>query len=300
MGTYPATGGKPNFLEFMSPIGDIVHCYHEEPQLKTVFNTKTPLLDDNGIQLAEYKVTMAWDKRLMDMRENNAIPGTAGLVPMRELAFQAKTEAWPESLDPQKGHWIVLEPFLRDGDNPQHNTERKEYLFGKVYLNIKQKAKPEKVMVNGQPTGRIVYTGKPGLTGPYNEDLLSTDVYAGCKGRVSGILYGTEYAGKKFISVRLNNIQKYMDGERLQGGARKSARDQFDPLMQGLPPIQPMNGFGQPQQGGFAAQQAMTAPYGQGQPQQGYQLAAAPAHVYQQQPMADPFARPGGGGMRML
>lgn len=266
MGTYPATNGKPNFIEFQSPIGDIVHSYHDTPQLKTIFNTNTPMMDDNGIQMAEYKVTMAWDKRLYEMEVNPAIPGTAGLIPMRRLAYQAQCEAWPATLDPAQANWIVLEPFLRDGDNPQHNTERKEYLFGKYYMNIKQKAKPTR----DPQTGKVSYTGGPGLLGPYGEDILATDVYPGCSGRVSGILYGTEYAGKKFISVRLNNIQKYMDGERLGGGSKKAARDQFDPLMAGQPPIAPMQGgqqFGQPQQG--YGQQPQQQGYGQPQGQPG-------------------------------
>jgi hypothetical protein len=60
--------------------------------------------------------------------------------------------------------------------------------------------------------------GAPGLIGPANEDLLPTDVYSGCFARVSGIMFGTEYSGRKFISVRLNNVQKARDGEKLGGG----------------------------------------------------------------------------------
>jgi hypothetical protein len=42
-------------------------------------------------------------------------------------------------------------------------------------------------------------------------------------------MFGTEYSGKKFISVRLNNVQKARDGEKLAGG-RPDAKSQFDPL----------------------------------------------------------------------
>jgi hypothetical protein len=54
-------------------------------------------------------------------------------------------------------------------------------------------------------------------------------------------MFGTEYSGRNFISVRLNNIQKAADGERLGGGGRPDAKKQFDPL---TPALAAGGGFG--------------------------------------------------------
>lgn len=216
---YAANGGKPKFNEFQTPIGRVVHSYHDAPQLQTTDSQPPkPIMDENGIQKADFKVTLAWPKALM---------GTE-LIPMRTLAGTTRDEAWgPEAA---ADAWLNLQPFLRDGDNPEHNTKKREYLFGMVYLNFKSKAIPTR-----GSDGRVTYSGKPGLIGPYNEDLLPSDMYAGCEARISGIMFGTEYSGKRFISTRLNNIQKARDGERMGGGGKPDAKSQFEPLQQGAP-----------------------------------------------------------------
>lgn len=211
---------KPDFLEFITPIGRLVHCFVDKAQVETSdLAGKVPKLDDDGDPIAYFKTTVMWPKSFM----------TSELIPFRQLAAQAKKAKWPDT-DPK---WFVLQPFLRDGDNPEHNTKAREYLFDHVYLTFKAKGKKFK-----DPSGKIIrYDGAPGLIGPYNEDLLSIDVWSGCYARVSGIMFGSEYMGKNFISVRLNNIQKGGgpnndgSGERIGGGGRPDARSQFDPLM---------------------------------------------------------------------
>ena len=212
---YANNGGKPKFNEFISPVGLVVHCYHDRPQLEMDDKTQKPVLDDKGIQKAGFKVTLAWEKSVLDTE----------LIPMRTIAATTRDEAWGQGCAADQ--WFRLEAFLRDGDNPEHNTKRRDYLFNRVYLNFKARAIP--VM---RPDGTFsgTYSCTPGLIGPYNEDLMSIDLYAGCKARVSGIMFGTEYMGKKFISTRLNNIQKAADGERMGGGGRPDAKSQFDPL----------------------------------------------------------------------
>ena len=216
---YEGNNGKPKFNEFITPVGRVVHSYHDKPQLQTTEKTNLPVLDENGIQKADFKVTLAWPKSLMDSE----------LVPLRTLAAQTRDEAWGAGC--ANDAWFRLEPFLRDGDNPEHNTKKKEYLFGMVYLNFKTKAVPQRL-----PNGQVLYSGAPGLIGPYNEDLLPTDMYAGCEARISGIMFGTEYSGRKFISTRLNNIQKARDGERIGGSCKPDAKSQFDPLASGPVP----------------------------------------------------------------
>lgn len=212
---------KPIFQEFITPVGKVVHCYHDKPQLQTTEKTNLPVLDENGIQKADFKVTLWWPKSELNTT----------LVPLRTLAATVRDEAWPGW---QNDNWFRLETFLRDGDSPEHNTAKKEYLFGGVYLNFKTKGLPTR-----HPDGRVTYAGAPGLIGPNNEDLFTSDMYAGCMARVSGILFGTEYSGKNFISVRLNNIQKSADGERMGGGGKPDPKSQFEPLQ-----TAPAGGFG--------------------------------------------------------
>lgn len=274
-------GGKPKFNEFQTPIGMICHLFHDKPQLKTKDqHGKVPDIDpETGIQRAEFKITLAWAKqRVNELNE------------MIALAQQTQAEAWPESVKP--GAFFQLEPFFRDGDNPAHNTKNRDYLRGRYYLNLKSKAEA-RLMYPGQPAGPnnpVQYSGAPGLLGPYGPEdiLMPQDIWAGCTGRASGIMFGTEYAGRNFISVRLNNIQKYDegDGTRIGGVAKPTAAEQFGALKQGQPGGQanpfgggmqqganpfgttsstPQGGFGAPAQNPFGVQGASPSnnPFGQ-------------------------------------
>jgi hypothetical protein len=212
---YPNNGGKPIFNQFITPIGLITHCSHDKPLLKVNEQTKKPVMDDQGMQEAEYRITMAWHKdRLPELQD------------MIEMARLCQSQAWPESLQP--GAFFHLEAFFRDGDRADHNTKKREYLFGHYYLNFKQKA----IASLNPITKQVIYSGAPGLVGPYGEDIMPLDIYSGCTGRCSGIMFATEYMGKCFISTRLNNIQKFEDGERI-GNVRPDAKDQFTPLKTG-------------------------------------------------------------------
>jgi hypothetical protein len=219
---YPNFGGKPQFIEFITPIGLLTHCSHDKPLMKVNETTRQPILDDQGFQEGEYRVTMAWKKD----RANE-------LQDLVAKAQEVQAQAWPESLQP--GAFFALQPFFRDGDNPEHNTKKREYLFGCYYLNFKQKAVATRNPVNGQ----ILYSGAPGLVGPYGEDIMPLDIYSGCTGRVSGIIFGSEYMGKNFISTRLNNIQKYEDGEKI-GNTRPDAKTQFGALKTGMSALSEM------------------------------------------------------------
>lgn len=259
---YAGTGGKPTFREFITPIGLLVHSYHDKPSLKSKDEAgRIPDIDPaTGIQNAEFKMTLAWSKQRMNE-----------LQELINLAQQVKGEAWPESMQP--GAFFALQPFFRDGDNPEHNTKGREYLKGRYYLNFKQKAVGKPINPNAPPSPQnTVYTGAPGLLGPHGPEdkIMPIDVYPGCTGRVSGIMFGTEYMGKNFISVRLNNFQKYQDGDRIGGGGRPTAESQFGSIA----------GPGmQPQQGGFPGQQGAPDPFGGlGGGFQGQQ----PSHGYQQ------------------
>jgi hypothetical protein len=219
-----STGKKNDFVEFITPIGRVIYEALAEPQQDTDGNPPRPKVDpETGAPIMHYKVTLAWPKGEMETT----------LVPLRQLAAVARDKKWaPGSYDPA---WFRLEPFLRDGDNPEHNTKAKEELKGHVYLTFKSKAKLQRSPHDQSKW--MVASGQPGIIGPANEDLLPVDVYSGSYARVSGIMFGTEYSGRKFISVRLNNVQKARDGEKLATGGRPDARSQFDPLSN--VPLQP-------------------------------------------------------------
>jgi hypothetical protein len=217
------TGQEPNFIEFQTPIGRVVFESIAEPQQDTDGNPPKPKFDpETGAPIMHYKVTLMWPKSELETT----------LIPLRTLAAQARDKKWvPGTYDPNFFH---VQPFLRDGDNPEHNTKGKEELRGHVYLSIKSKAKMAR---NPQdPTKWVPVSGQPGIIGPNKEDLLPVDLYSGCFARASGIIFGTEYSGKRYISVRLNNVQKAWDGERLGGGGCPDAKGQFDALAGIAPP----------------------------------------------------------------
>lgn len=287
----PYNGGKPNFIEGLSPVGTIVHLYHDRPQLKTSDQYgKVPDIDpDTGVQKAEYKGTLAWEH------------SAAGeLQEMINNARQAQEEGWPGSTAP--GAHFFLQPFFRDGNNPEHNTENKDYLRNRYYLNFKKKAKIEALRPN-EPVGpnNFKYTGAPGLLGPYGPEniIMPGDVWAGCRGRISYIMFATEYMGKHFISVRMQNLQKYDegDGTRLGGGGTPAASSQFGALM--APPAGGLGGMA-----GFPGAGAQPNPFGGPAPQSGFGTSPAPAaNPFAAPPSAptNPFgAAPTGGGFKMM
>lgn len=217
---YPSNGGKPIFKEIITPVGLLVHLNHDRPLLKTDENTKRPIMDaETGIQEAEWRVTIAFEKTRV-----------AELQPIVQLIKEVTLEAWPESVT--QGNFFKLEKFFRDGDSSD-NSKRREYLFGHYYINMKSKA----TATRGEG-GKIVYGGSPGLVGPYGEDIMPLDIWSGCKGRVSGILFGTDYLGKHYASTRLNNIQLHSTGDRLGGTGRPDPKSQFGPLIEGGPGLQ--------------------------------------------------------------
>jgi hypothetical protein len=292
MKPYGQNGGKAIFNEGISPIATIVHLYHDRPQLKTSDQYgKVPDIDpDTGVQRAEFKATLAWPHAR-----------AAELGEMVNMAQQTQEQGWPGSTAP--GAHFFLQPFFRDGNNPEHNTENKDYLRDRYYLNFKKKAKIEAMRPN-EPIGpnNYKYTGAPGLLGPFGpEDIIMPgDLWAGCQGRVSFIMFATEYMGKHFISVRMQNVQKYDegDGTRIGGGGTPAASSQFGALKEGGPPAQ-MGGMG-----AFGGAGAQPNPFGIGtaSPQGGGAFAPAP-NPFGAPPSSptNPFgAAPAGGGFKIL
>src|ERR1700755_3180203 len=87
---------KPIFNEFITPIGKVVPSSHKKPQLQTTEKTNLPVLDENGIQKADFKVTLWWPKSELDTT----------LIPLRTLAAKTRDEAWPGAAT---ANWFRLE-----------------------------------------------------------------------------------------------------------------------------------------------------------------------------------------------
>lgn len=183
---------KPKIIECFTPVGQANYVFITNPQP-----------DDQGQKW--YKLMLAWPKEYYGKE----------LIELRTKAHEAATQFFGSQIPP-------LEPFIRDGDNPAHNTEGNPDLKGKVYLNIKCKCNdPDRL------------TDMPGMVDRYGAAILPVDVYSGAWVRCSVILGGYNNKGKKGVWVRLQNIQKSHDGERL--GGRPDAASQFG-AMDGPPP----------------------------------------------------------------
>ena len=94
---------------------------------------------------------------------------------------------------------------LYDGDD---QADKYPEYAGMVYLNCKTK-------------------NPPGIVDRDRNDIIdSGELYSGCYGRVSLYFFPYDNAGKKGVGVRLNNVQKLSDGERL-GGVVTNPEDDF-------------------------------------------------------------------------
>jgi hypothetical protein len=173
---------KQEFFEAMTPVGKFLFVYLNKPQE-----------DDNGIEW--YKLTIAWPKSMYNTE----------LKELRKAAMRAAKAYFGEDVP-------KLQPFLRDGDNPEHNSAEVEELFGCYYFTAKSKAEK----------------GRPGIVDRKKNDIDPLDVYSGCTGRVSVLLGGYTNKGKKGVWVRLQNVQKAADGDRI--GGKPAAKKQFDEL----------------------------------------------------------------------
>ena len=97
--------------------------------------------------------------------------------------------------------------------------------FGCYYLNFKSKAQASKTPQASDHIWRC-----PRLEQDrYGNDLMPLDLYSGGSGRVGGIMFGTEFLGKNFISTRLYHILMALVGVRL-GHGKPEAQKQFGAL----------------------------------------------------------------------
>lgn len=171
---------KKDLISVITPVGKFLFVYIDTPQP-----------DDKGVDW--YKLTIAWPKEYKDTE----------LKHFRSEGMRAAKQFFGDSVP-------KLQTFLRDGDNPEHNSSDVEELHGCLYITAKSKTKPG-------------CTDRSGKT-----EISPLDVYSGASGRVSVLLGGYDNLGKKGVWIRLQNIQKAADGERI--GGKPKASDQFSQL----------------------------------------------------------------------
>ncbi len=105
-----------------------------------------------------------------------------------------------------------LELPIRDGDNPKIVKKYPEHA-GHWFINVStglNNKKPEVIDRDKMPI------------------LDANELYSGCYGRISVVLFPFSVSGNDGISIGLNNVQKLRDGERLAGGT--TAEDDFDDI----------------------------------------------------------------------
>jgi hypothetical protein len=180
---------KQKIIECITPVGKMNYVFVGQPKE-----------DDENKGKYWYSLMLAWPKAYLNTQ----------LIELRQKAMEAAKQFFGEQVPP-------LQPFLRDGDNPEHNTADNADLKGMVYLNIKCKCEDP-----------IHKSDMPGIVDRYGAPILPVDIYSGATGRCSVILGGYNNKGKKGVWVRLQNIQKDQDGERLSG--RPDAAKQFGAL----------------------------------------------------------------------
>lgn len=182
-----------------APKQPLIECITPVGQANYVF-IANPKQDDENKDKYWYSLMLAWPKEYYN-RE---------LIELRTKATEAARQFFGGQIPP-------LEPFIRDGDNPAHNTSNNVDLHGKVYLNIKCKCEDPRTK-----------SDMPGIVDRYGNPIMPVDIYSGVFARCSVLLGGYNNKGKRGVWVRLQNIQKSHDGERLSG--RPSAQSQFGAL----------------------------------------------------------------------
>lgn len=131
---------------------------------------------------------------------------------MRREFMRCAKSAWPEGLPDE------LASPIRDGDkfDKANNKKKKEELFGHYYINFKTQNQPEVVKL---PSLSVI-TSK-------------SDFYPGCVARASFTAFPYDNKGNEGIGVRLTNVAKVADGERI--GGKPAAKEQFAKFGKGAP-----------------------------------------------------------------
>lgn len=107
----------------------------------------------------------------------------------------------------------------------------KDYPADSIFINTRTKNAPGVVSRIPDPNDINPTTGKPRPMRITEEAAMDPEtpllnIYAGCLVRVSVTPFAYDKMGNRGVSFALNNVQKWDEGERLDGRAK--AQDEFD------------------------------------------------------------------------
>lgn len=194
-------------ISFVSPPGVVMYPW--------VFG-RNPEVSDSGKY--HFGIMLRFEKSLVDAGGKYHDEWRA----MRKEFMRCAKIAWPGGLPSDMGSPV------RDGDiiNKANNKKNKPELHGHYYINFKSPGADAVSDMTGQPE---VVDAKRGL-GPITS---RQDFYPGCIAAVSGTVFPYENKGNEGVGVRLTNVVKLDDGERI--GGRPTGKDQFAKFGSGAP-----------------------------------------------------------------
>lgn len=186
-------------IAFTSPPGIVMYPH--------VFE-RNPEADDSGKYA--YGIMLKFKKELVDAGGEFHEEWIA----MRKQFMKCAKLGWPGGLPTDMGSPV------RDGDkfDKANNKKQKEELFGHYYVNFKSPGSEDKDNSEHKPT---IVDANRGL----GEITSRKDFYPGCVAAVSGTVFPYENKGNEGVGVRLTNVCKIDDGERI--GGRPDAKEQF-------------------------------------------------------------------------
>lgn len=189
-----------DIFAFTTPPGTVMYPH--------VFE-RNPEADDSG--KFAYGVMLRFKKE--DVDEGG--PYHDEWITMRRQFMSCAKASWPGGVPK-----IDFGSPIRDGDkfDKKNNKKEKEELTGHYYINFKSPGAEDVKDTSHQPT---IVDANNGL----GEIRSRKDFYPGCEAAVSGTCFPYDTKGNEGIGVRLTNICKTNDGERI--GGRPDAKEQF-------------------------------------------------------------------------
>lgn len=181
-----------------------------------------PEEDDQGKKW--YGITMRFPKDEVDAGGKHADDWKE----MRRQFMKAAKQGWPNGNDPDGGFTDEFASPIRDGDkfNKANNSKRKEELFGHYYISFKSKDRPGFVKVARKGDKKLVNGDlKPAVEGEIIDIYSKEESYPGMICIVSGVTFPYSNKGNEGVGVRLTNIFKAGEGERI--GGKPSGSEQF-------------------------------------------------------------------------
>lgn len=179
---------------------DIILCKSPPGLLRWNDLFKATVNEDSDDTNPYFRATVIFDK---------AAQATPEYQGMKEAAARAMKEEWGD-----KPPANLRSPFRPGTDKDLEKFP--EFGDGVTFINVKTKKKPGIVAAYIDPA-----TGKPKIIAD------DTEIYNGCKVRLSMTVYAYKVKGNAGVSFGLRNVQKLEDGTPFSSGGIK-AEDDFD------------------------------------------------------------------------